>query len=73
MTPAERLTACLDALASSLYRAGIPGDAAARLLELAAVATMTAVELEVRAAQRNAPPALASSSQQVAAPLCAAA
>src|SRR5947209_949161 len=31
MTPAERLTACLDALASSLYRAGIPGDAAARL------------------------------------------
>ena len=69
MTPAERLTACLDALASSLYRAGIPGDAAARLLELAAVATMKAVELEVRAARRNASPALAAGAPQIAEPL----
>ena len=73
MTPAERLTACLDALASSLYRAGITGDAAARLLELAAVATMKAVELEARAAQRTAAPALTASSPQIAAPFRAAA
>jgi hypothetical protein len=74
MTPTERLTARLDDLASSLHRAGVTGDTAARLLELAAVATMKAVELEVRAAaQRNASPALAAESPQIAAPLRAAA
>jgi hypothetical protein len=55
MTSSERLTACLDDLASSLHRAGVSGDAAARLLELSALATMKAVELEVRAAGRNVP------------------
>jgi hypothetical protein len=56
MTPAERLTARLDELASALHRAGVPGEAGSRLLELAALATMKAVELEVRAESRNAPP-----------------
>jgi hypothetical protein len=40
------LAARLDGLASALVRAGAPADAAARLLELASVATMTAVALE---------------------------
>jgi hypothetical protein len=56
MTPAERLTACLDELASSVHRAGVAGEAGSRLLELAALATMKAVELELRAESRNAPP-----------------
>jgi hypothetical protein len=57
VTPAERLTQRLDDLASALHRAGIANDAGARLLELAALATLKAVELEVQAAERNAPPA----------------
>jgi hypothetical protein len=57
MTSAERLTARLDDLASSLHRAGIAGDAATRLIELSAVATMKAVELEVLASERNVPAA----------------
>ena len=36
----------LDGLASALERAGAPADAAARLLELSSLATMTAVALE---------------------------
>jgi hypothetical protein len=57
MTPAERLTARLDELASSVHRAGVPAEAGARLLELAALATMKALELELRRTARNAPPA----------------
>lgn len=57
MTPAERLTTRLDDLASSLHRAGIAGEAVAHLLELSALATLKAVELELRTAERNAPPA----------------
>jgi hypothetical protein len=53
MTPIERLTACLDDLAAAVHRAGVPGDLAVRLLELSALATMKAVELELRAAERN--------------------
>jgi hypothetical protein len=56
MTPAERLTVRLDDLASSLHRAGIADGAAARLLELAALATLKAVELELRTAHRNDAP-----------------
>ena len=43
MTPAQRLTARLDELASSLHRAGAGDVVFARLLELAALATMKAV------------------------------
>ena len=66
MTPAERLTACLDDLASALHRAGITGDGAERLLELAALATMKAVELELRVEERNAPRPLARPTAQPA-------
>ena len=55
MTPAERLAARLDELASSLHRAGAGDAATARLLELAAVATLKALELELRVEERNAP------------------
>ena len=51
----ERLSTRLDELASSLHRAGAPGDDTARLLELAALATFKAVELELLAAGRNEP------------------
>jgi hypothetical protein len=57
MTAAERLSARLDELASAVHRAGVPGEAGSRLLELAALAAMKAVELELRAESRNAPPA----------------
>jgi hypothetical protein len=73
MTPLERLTARLDELAASVHRAGVPADQAARLLELSALATMKAVELELltsgRATQVAAPVAPA----QAAAPLLVAA
>ena len=55
MTAAERLSACLDELASSVHRAGVPAEASARLLELAALATMRALELDLRLAGRNRP------------------
>jgi hypothetical protein len=58
MTPAERFSARLDELASALHRAGAPTAGATRLLELAALATIKAVELELRIEQRNAPPAV---------------
>ena len=53
MTPVERLSACLDDLASAVHEAGVPDELAARLLELSALATMKAVELELRVAERN--------------------
>ena len=55
MTAAERLSACLDELASAVHRAGTREADAARLLELAALAIMRAVELEHHLASRNAP------------------
>jgi hypothetical protein len=74
MTQVELMTTRLDELASSLHRAGLTGDAAARLLELSALATMKAVELELRVAARNEPPALsAAATAELAAPLQAAA
>jgi hypothetical protein len=71
-TTVERLTACLDDLASAVHSAGVPHELAARLLELSALATMKAVELELRAAERNAPPAAAASPAPPAALLLAA-
>jgi hypothetical protein len=56
MTPVERLTACLDDLAAAVHRAGVPDELAARLLELSALATMKAVELELRTAERSSLP-----------------
>lgn len=47
VTAAERLSARLEELASALARAGAPADAAAHLLELSALATLKAVELDV--------------------------
>ena len=55
VTSAERLSARLDELASAVHRAGPPGDASTRLLELAALAAMRALELELLAAERNLP------------------
>ena len=55
MTASERLSASLDELASAVHRAGPPAEASTRLLELAALATMRALELELRAAERNLP------------------
>jgi hypothetical protein len=54
VTASERLSARLDELASAVHRAG-PAAASTRLLELAALATMRALELELRAAERNLP------------------
>jgi len=55
VTAAERLSARLDELASAVHRAGPPADGSTRLLELAALATMRALELELLAAERNLP------------------
>jgi len=55
VTAAERLSARLDELASALHHAGVAAEASARLLELAALATVQALELELRLAERNVP------------------
>ncbi len=56
---AARLAARLDALATALHRSGAPPDEVARLLELASVATLQAVHLELVLAEhrRTFPPA----------------
>ena len=48
------LTQRLDELASALTRSGAPVDEVARLIELASVATMHAVALELLSADRAA-------------------
>jgi hypothetical protein len=55
VTAAERLSARLDELASAVHRAGLRSDASARLLEVAALAAMRALELELHVAERNLP------------------
>jgi hypothetical protein len=53
---AHVLSTRLNELASALHSAGAPPALAAGLLELAAVATLKAVELESLVLQRNVPP-----------------
>jgi hypothetical protein len=72
VTPVERLTACLDDLAAAVHRAGVPDELAARLLELSALATMKAVELEVRTAGHNTPDVSATPAAHAAPTLLAA-
>ncbi len=51
---ADRLSARLEELASAVHRAGVRSPSCERLLELAAAATVTAIELELRLSERNA-------------------
>jgi hypothetical protein len=54
VTAAERLSACLEELASALERAGAPAGATLHLLELSALATLKAVELDIRTSTLDA-------------------
>lgn len=54
---ADRLTCQIDELSRSLSRAGVPLTERARLLELAALATMQAVTLEASQASNPEPEA----------------
>ena len=66
MSSAERLATRLDELASSLHRAAAGDAAVARLLELAALATLKALDLALRVEERNAPHPLARPTAQPA-------
>jgi hypothetical protein len=54
VTAAERLSARLEELASALERAGAPAGATVHLLELSALATLKAVELDIRTSTLDA-------------------
>jgi hypothetical protein len=54
VTAAERLSARLEELGSALERAGAPAGATAHLLELSALATLKAVELDLRTSTLDA-------------------